>query len=200
MAEPELSYADWPKLRTPIADWDGLYADGPWFDWPAEVPHHAIVAGFAMRLLGRGALLDAGCGDGGLIDYLDLGRLDYSGFDGSAAAIARARQRPGKPNVVHCTFDEFEPASDRQFDVIVFNESLQFAADPFAVIDRFRSFLRTHGIIVVSLFQAKEGPANGTLLARLLEHACETGRFRLLELAEGRNILRDLTWRIFALS
>jgi 2-polyprenyl-3-methyl-5-hydroxy-6-metoxy-1,4-benzoquinol methylase len=200
MAEPEFSYADWPRLRTPIADWDGIYAQGAWFDWPAEVPHHAIIAGFAARLGGRGALLDAGCGDGGLIEYLDPSRFEYFGFDGSAAAIDRARQRPGKPNVAHCTFDEFEPPPRRTFDVVVFNESLQFAADPFAVIDRFRSFLRANGIIIASLFQAKDGPANGVLLARLLEQECATGRFRLLELAEGRNLLRDLTWRIFVLN
>jgi len=200
MTEPELSYADWPKLHTPIADWDGIYAQGAWFDWPAEVPHHAIIAGFAARLVGRGALLDAGCGDGGLIEYLDPSRFAYFGFDSSAVAIERARQRPGKPNVSHRGFDEFQPASDRKFDVIVFNESLQFAADPFAVIDRFRSFRSANGIIIASLFQTKDGPANGTLLARLLEQECATGRFRLLELAEGRNLLRDLTWRIFVLN
>jgi 2-polyprenyl-3-methyl-5-hydroxy-6-metoxy-1,4-benzoquinol methylase len=199
MAEPELSYADWPRLRTPIADWDGIYAQGAWFDWPAEVPHHAIIAGFAARLVGRGTLLDAGCGDGGLIEYLDLSRFEYFGFDGSGAAIERARERPGRPNVVHRTFDQFEPASGHTFDVVVFNESLQFAADPFGIVDRFRSFLSARGVIVVSLFQAKDGPANGVLLARLLQQECATGRFSLLELAEGRNLLRDLTWRIFAL-
>jgi trans-aconitate methyltransferase len=199
MTESEPSYADWPKLYTPIGDWDGIYAQGPWFDWPAEVPHHAIVAGFATKLVGRGSLLDAGCGDGGLIEYLDLARFGYVGFDRSAAAISRARQRPGNPNVAQSTFDDFRPASDRKFEIVVFNESLQFAADPFAVLERFRSFLTANGIVVVSLFQAKEELGNGRLLARLLERECATARFRLLELAEGRNLLRDLTWRIFVL-
>lgn len=200
MVEPEPSYSDWLKLRPSAIDWERIY-EGPWsnLSGPSELPHHAIVAAFATKLIGGGALLDAGCGDGGLIDYLDLARFAYFGFDRSATATGRARQRHAGAKIAHCTFDEFAPTRDQKFDVVVFNESLQYVDQPFAVIDRFRSFLTPEGIVVVSLFQAKKEAARGVLLARLLHHECVTGRYRLLELAEARNVPRELVWRIFVL-
>lgn len=182
-------------------DWERMYRDGSWshLTGVAECPHHAVVAGYARKIVGAGRLLDAGCGEGGLLEYLDQAALDYVGFDLSPTAVDGARKRLARGRLTVCGFDEFAAAAD-SFDAIVFNESLQMHPAPLQLLDRFRAFLTARGVFIVSLFQdADLATAPGRLAAAALRQACDAGRYTLLELAEARNVRAQLLWRIFVL-
>jgi hypothetical protein len=100
--------------------------------------------------------------------------------------------------VIVCGFDDFAAPSGT-VDVIVFSDSLQFADAPLAVLDRYRRFLRDHGIVIVSVFQNRLETAPARIFLRTLEKACDDGRYTVLELAEARNPRLDLLWRISVL-
>jgi 2-polyprenyl-3-methyl-5-hydroxy-6-metoxy-1,4-benzoquinol methylase len=76
-------------------------------------------------------VLDAGCGEGLLLDCLALDRFTYTGCDLSPTAIERARKRHNTANLVACSSDAFEPARGEQYDAIVLNEVLATLERPF---------------------------------------------------------------------
>ncbi len=76
----EDSYERWRHTYRTV-DWEEAYASGRW-DYLAdigELPRYGIVAEYLHKLIGRGRLLDAGCGEAIPVDYLDVGRFDTPG-------------------------------------------------------------------------------------------------------------------------
>ncbi len=145
-------------LPKPSDDWNAEYTAGSWdyLEGLPEQSHHLLILGCIMRSRAGRRVLDVGCGTGTL---LELGRhfslSEYVGLDSSDVAIARARQRfRSNPAAFPVRFEvaDFEQfASADRFDAIVFNESLTYARDPVAVLERFRSLLVPGGVFVISL-------------------------------------------------
>jgi SAM-dependent methyltransferase len=100
--------------------------------------------------IGSLSLLDVGCGDGGIVPYLDRTRIArYLGIDVSPEMIALGRRRhPSENFVVGCFPDDLlDTGRDDQqpgggFDCVLFNGSLQFFADPKAALSQAQSLLR----------------------------------------------------------
>lgn len=69
---------------------------------------------------GCGRILDAGCGDGALLAYLDDGKKELFGIDIDKFAIDRAKQENASEKISYdiCSFDDID--ENRQFDAIVF--------------------------------------------------------------------------------
>lgn len=75
------------------------------------------------------AVLDVGCGDGAIIDYLnDSGECSYQGIDVSSEMIELGRKRHPKQDFIVGSFPE-DVSDDEKFDTIIFNGSLQFFKD-----------------------------------------------------------------------
>lgn len=75
-------------------------------------------------LAGRGPMLDVGCGDGWIAEHVD----DYTGIDGSAAAVERAHSL-GR-NVVQGSVEERLPFEDDTFGAVLLKDILEHVEDP----------------------------------------------------------------------
>jgi len=192
-------YSNWLMLREPPVDWEPRFQSGSGAVLASEVPGYALVAGYVHKFVGRGAVLDAGCGEATLAEYLDLERLEYTGFDVSSTASVRARDGLRRGTVFNCSIEEYLPAPGKWFDAIVFKGSLPSIDDPLGSLDRYRSFLKSDGVIVVALFVNSNEKGNSSLLARFLEEACANGRYDLVERADAISVTHGLSWRVFVL-
>ena len=75
------------------------------------------------------AILDVGCGDGAIIDYVnESGTYSYQGIDVSSEMIELGKKRHPTHDLTVGSFPDSVP-EDEQFDTILFNGSLQFFKD-----------------------------------------------------------------------
>ena len=133
---------------------DAEYAAGSWdyLRGPTEVARFAVIAGY-IQYFRRGArVLEIGCGEGLLQERLHADTYSrYLGVDVSAEAIRRACRRQGpRVSFVREDADTFVPAE--RFDVIVFNECLEYFADPLSTVRRYDSALCPDGLFMISMF------------------------------------------------
>lgn len=156
-----------PALRLGEAWWNEVYKHGGLArtEGDVELPRHLLVAGLVRHYAPGGAVLDVGCGTGGLTVPLrdSLGRSSsrYLGVDLSPSALeiatARTRTVESSPNrastfeFVQADFDAYAPCDP--FDAIVFSESLYYAPDPLRTIRHYAAALGTRGILVISMWR-----------------------------------------------
>lgn len=186
---------------TPVADWDLTYREGNW-DYLAsiaETPRYAAVAGYVHKLVRHGCVLDAGCGEGLLVDYLDLGRLTYTGFDLSTTAIDRARKRYSGVTLFPCSLDEFAPANGEKYDIIVFNEVLTSIDRSHEILDRYFTFLAPSGHIVLSQFQNSNPTSNASIFTGTLEAEIAAGRYHVAARSQTLNCDTGFSWNVYCL-
>lgn len=92
--------------------------------WWYRILHERVEAALQQRFGGRRdmAILDAGCGTGGLLHALRRqGYVNLRGLDGSADAVAFCRERGLNVSLLNLTdLGGYEP--DRQYDVIICND------------------------------------------------------------------------------
>jgi 2-polyprenyl-3-methyl-5-hydroxy-6-metoxy-1,4-benzoquinol methylase len=129
------------------AEWEYLRSIG-------ELPRFGVVSAYCRLLATKGSLLEVGCGDGILVEQLDRSRFAHvTGVDISSIAVERARALEDERTEFVCADAEtFTP--DRIFDLVVFNEVLEYFDDPLAVVQRYEDFMKPDGHMVVSMFAA----------------------------------------------
>lgn len=184
----------------PRTEWEATYREGTW-DYLAsleEMPRFAVVAGYVRRLPG-GTVLDAGCGEGVLIDHLDLDRIRYTGLDISATAIDRARRRRGDLPWHARSLEEFIDANAERYDIIIFNEVLSVLDDPIETFHRYCAALRPGGHIIISQFQGTGPTSNARLFAAKLENEIADERYVRVGAAEIRDVAGGRAWKVFCL-
>jgi SAM-dependent methyltransferase len=114
-----------------------------------ELGRYAIIASLVDHFAPAGRVLDVGCADGILQERVRYGQ--YVGIDVHADAIRHAsRKADARTSFVVADGCAYVP--DRPFDVIVWNESLYYAADPMAAVERYWEHLAPGGVIIVSMF------------------------------------------------
>lgn len=133
---------------------DAEYAAGVW-DYLRgidELPRFSIVAGYCRHFSPGGSILEIGCGEGILRERLNSSDYSrYVGIDISAEAIRRASPKQDS-KTVFISHDASDFSSSEHFDIIVFNESLEYFADPLALVQRYEQFLQPGGRFIVSMF------------------------------------------------
>jgi len=164
--------------------WDAEYGGGVWDYLAGEeeaARYRAIVALIDGAVPAEGELrsvLDVGCGEGVLADFL---ASDYTGLDLSERAIETARTRRGgdRTRFLAADAETWEPtnAPERgehrgqdpvRYDVIVLNECLYYFHEPLATLGRYLEHLADGGALIVSLYEAPRTIA----LARALDRQC----------------------------
>jgi 2-polyprenyl-3-methyl-5-hydroxy-6-metoxy-1,4-benzoquinol methylase len=117
-----------------------------------ELARFSVVVGYCHFFKEKGAILEIGCGEGILQERLCPSRYSrYVGVDISTEAISRASHKQGEK-----TFFVREDANiyspDEQFDVIIFNECLEYFSNPLGLVRRYECFLEKDGIYIISMF------------------------------------------------
>lgn len=154
-----------PALRLGREWWESDYEHGGLarIEGDVELPRHLLVAGLVRRYAPGGAVLDVGCGSGGLIaplrDSFGGIRSRYVGLDLSTRALDLAAERVRDlgdgdafaAELVQGSFDDYEPRTT--FDAVIFSESLYYAPDPLRTVQRFLGALRDGGIVVVTMWR-----------------------------------------------
>lgn len=128
-------------------------------DWAAlQEPLHAPLWEAMLSAAGVGAgtaLLDAGCGAGGLSASAASRGAKVSGLDAAAGLIEQAGRRvPGGEFRVG-DLEEL-PYADGSFDAALAANSVQYAADPAAAIAELKRVTRPGGRVVVGIWGEAE--------------------------------------------
>lgn len=130
--------------------------DDQWGHWQglasaAQAARYRAIATIIDRFCPNGSVLDVGCGEAVLCDYLSKG-VAYFGIEPSAKAAESARAKSERDCIVHSTGEDFGIVEPR-WDCIVFNEVLYYLANPLALLRRYSNLVRPGGIVIVSIFQ-----------------------------------------------
>lgn len=141
-----------PQQVTP-EKWDQEYRGGQW----EYLRQMDSIAGLVSILgycdfLKPASILDAGCGEGLLAEKLKLlPYKNYLGMDVSKEAIALATRNLSDERSRFAVADAWLFETPERFDVIIFNQSLYYLADPVGVLHKYRAMLNPGGRIIVSM-------------------------------------------------
>jgi SAM-dependent methyltransferase len=154
--------------------WNGEFAEGRWNclddtagDFLYEHIHRAAYGG---------SILDLGCGSGSTGTELDPAAYgSYVGVDISDVAIEKARRRSDaagrrfKNRYLQSDIGSYVP--DRQFDVILFRDSIYYlpAQQVIPTLRRYASYLEPQGVFIVRMFDTRGKYA---ALVRTIETHC----------------------------
>jgi SAM-dependent methyltransferase len=183
--------------RSPQAatEWDREYCDGKWrkLDSTEQLGHYALIAAYVHQLFAASppSIVDVGCGHGRLHQLLRRHPYrSYVGLDLSAAAIAEAAQATtcDKTRFEVADFTTWTPPS--RHDVIIFNESIYYARDPIAQLERYAAHLNDGGVLVLSIVQSS---MNAGIARRI------RSRFPTLHCSTVRNEHGE-TWQVTVIS
>ena len=144
------------KMRGGQTKMDADYAHGKWdyLRGIEELGRFSILVGYCQYLKPRGRILEIGCGEGILQGRLDPDRYSrFVGVDISAKAIQRTRPDE-KTTFVRADAVDWQPVE--VFDLIIFNECLEYFDDPLALVRHYESSLAPDGAFLVSMFQGVE--------------------------------------------
>jgi SAM-dependent methyltransferase len=152
--------------RVSVAAWDSEYRGGDW-DYLGSIGSIAgqtSILGYCQFLAPQ-TILDVGSGAGVLASKLKiLPYRSFLGIDISPEAIAQAeRIRDARTDFAVAEADGFH--TDRTFDVIIFNQCLNYLSDPAATLAAYARLLAPNGRIIVSLFDT----ARTRMIWKLLE-------------------------------
>ena len=150
-------------LPASAALWNEQYRAGLWsyLRDPAELARYGVLAAFCERLTPCRRVLDVGCGEGILRDFLRRGEYQrYLGIDVSEVAIEAARRgADGRDELLVADAERF--TSEERFDAVVLNESLYYFHDPLAEAARYLAMTADGGALIVSMFESPRTRAIG---------------------------------------
>jgi 2-polyprenyl-3-methyl-5-hydroxy-6-metoxy-1,4-benzoquinol methylase len=139
----------------PQEAWDRQYREGAWESLNSidEFAHYMVIAGYVYYFFESPTILDVGCGQGRLAELLAPSSFkSYLGIDLSTEALKRARSLE-QPHATFRLADLNVWKPPRQYSVIVFCESLNYAVHPVTTLLRYARRLKRNGAVIVSLYR-----------------------------------------------
>ena len=136
--------------------WDVEFSNGRWDCLDSTAGD--CVYPFLEKYANHGSILDLGCGSGSTGNELDTARYDhYVGVDISGVAIAKARERTAENGRTarnrYRQSDIFSYVPDRQFDVILFRDSIYYVPHRQinAMLQRYAQYLEEGAVFIVRM-------------------------------------------------
>jgi 2-polyprenyl-3-methyl-5-hydroxy-6-metoxy-1,4-benzoquinol methylase len=113
-----------------------------------------FIPGMSLRLSGGATVLDAGCGDGAVLNLMArmFPRSVFRGFDISARAIGQARERAMEaelPNIDFVAGDMATLDEPRTYDLVLALESIHEVGFPRIVLRRIVAALKGDGVFLM---------------------------------------------------
>jgi len=143
------------QLKVDKEKWNKEFSKGRWScldSNPKERARHAVIGMYCQYFSPKGKILDVGCGEGTLTDFLsETQKKKYIGIDISSEAIKIANKKR-KLNFQRVQAEQFK--TKNEFDIIVFNEALYYL-DDIEILKKYSEFLKDKGIIIISLYRMK---------------------------------------------
>lgn len=180
------------------------YATGQWsyLGDLAEAARYGIVAAYVRAANLNGAVLDAGCGEGVLLDHLPADLVaEYHGLDISSEALGRHRGIGGPQgfavHLVCAPLEEYRPPAGLSFSAIIFNEVLYYAQDPLAALRRYKPLLQDGGIAIVSWYSVGSSPEKEREAAFWQGVPVD---FSIRDMSVLTNAASGFTWRVAVLT
>ena len=143
-------------------DWTGLSSSSQ------RPRYEAILRHIFSHCKPDASVLDIGCGEGVLAKYLRNARGDsgrYLGVETSREAVAAAQKF--NECVVHMEAEDFSSAD--RWDCIVLSEMLYYCKDPTSLLQTFKTFLATDGVIIITIYHRLDKPKLLHRLFRFIE-------------------------------
>jgi SAM-dependent methyltransferase len=153
-----------------LKKWDDLSGDWQGLMSSDQAGRYQAIARAVESNCPTGAVLDVGCGEAVLREFLPQ-CVEYTGIEPSLKAASLALNKPGPLRIIHGRCEDVD-LRGRTWDCIVFNEVLYYLADPIGLITKYSQLVARGGIVIASIFQKPESPS---LKARLL-HAWDPRR------------------------
>ncbi|WP_028596292.1 class I SAM-dependent methyltransferase [Paenibacillus assamensis] len=178
--------------------WDQEYKNKTW-DYLADITEfsrYSIVYGYIRRYLGTNGILDMGCGTGILYDtLLDNEKEGFTGVDLSTEAIKLASQKAPANTFQVGNIMDYTP--QKQYDIIVFNESLHYVTNTPKVLLSYSNHLTSNGVIISSLYSHKNinDPAY-TIIENKIAEMENSPDFEVLDKVSLFNHQAGLKWYI----
>ncbi|MCF7809534.1 class I SAM-dependent methyltransferase [bacterium] len=121
---------DWKKKaeNADTSTWVDVY-DRYWEHWSKQDLSEKDLEKFLQSITKGSSVLDAGCGDGYLLDSLSNKCSMMTGVDISSAALQKARKRFGDNILLIQSFIENLPFADNSFDTVVSAHTLEHVKD-----------------------------------------------------------------------
>ncbi|MCR8843401.1 class I SAM-dependent methyltransferase [Paenibacillus sp. SC116] len=183
--------------------WDQEYKNKEW-DYLADITEFArysIVYGYIRKYLSTNSkgILDMGCGTGILYDMLlDSEKEGFTGVDLSTEAIKIASQK--SPTNTFQVGNILDYTPQKQYDIIVFNESLHYVTNTAKVLLAYSNHLTSNGVIISSLYSHKNtnDPAY-TIIENKIAEMENSPDFEVLDKVSLFNHKAELKWYLHLL-
>ncbi|MGZ5988223.1 MAG: class I SAM-dependent methyltransferase [Rhizomicrobium sp.] len=150
-----------------VSAWDREYRDGEWkyLEKIGSLAGQVSILGYC-QFLAPDSILDVGCGAGLLAAKLKvLPYKSYLGVDISAEAIAQARKlQDARTQFAVTDANQFD--SGACFDVIIFNQSMNYMPNPSKSVVHYSKFLTPKGRIIVSMCDSARARAAWPLVTK----------------------------------
>jgi len=153
-----------------VSAWDSEYREGAWkyLERINSLAGQASILGYCL-FLSPDSILDVGCGAGLLASKLKLlPYKSYLGLDISAEAIAQAEGLADARTRFRVS-DANEFLSTEKYDVVIFNQCMNYISDPEACIAQYAKFLSPKGRIIVSMYDCARTRAAWPLVTRSMK-------------------------------
>ncbi|SMF90077.1 2-polyprenyl-6-hydroxyphenyl methylase / 3-demethylubiquinone-9 3-methyltransferase [Paenibacillus uliginis N3/975] len=180
--------------------WDEEYRSNMWsyLSDITEYARYSIVYGYIRKFVADEGILDMGCGTGILYDMLlDSEKDVYTGVDLSEEAIKIASSKTSKR--FHCgDINQYVPT--KRYDVIIFNESLQYVPNTPSKLLEYSHFLTPDGVIISSLYSHKNTlDPDYAMVEYKIEEMEQCGLFDVVDKVSLFNHNAGLKWYIHLL-